>query len=187
MKAVVWEGLRQEIAINSAVSGAFSKRGARETAYLLQQRATEPMDTLIAILSGDRVVAAVPAPGSNAIVNAPDVDGDGVDELLLDGSVQTFGVLVTTARLVRLSGKELKTVHDFGGVYEGGCVNGQSFGIRAGVLHAAPPGRDGKRAFRIDVFGASCRPDGRQPAVEEFKPLPGEKITAVIPLPDAPR
>ena len=186
LKAVVWEGLRQEVSINSAVTGAFSKRGARETVYMLQQRATEPMDTVIAVLSGDRVVAAIPAPGSNAIVNARDVDGDGVDELLLDGSVQTFGVVITSARLVRLNGRALKTVHDFGGVYEGGCGNGQSMGIRAGVLVQSSPGKDGKPGFRVDLYGAPCRTDGQEPALQDYKPLPGDKIANQHVLPDLP-
>ena len=183
MKAVVWEGLRQEVSINSAVSGAFSKRGARETAYMLQPGGPQPMDpqsmmdTLVAIFARDRVVAVVQATGSNFIVNVQDVDGDGVDELLLDGSLLTFGVLMTSARLLHLSGRELKTMHDFGGVYEGGCGNGHSMGNRAGVLRDAPPGKDGKPAFRVDVYGAPCRPDGTNPHLEDYKPLPGHKIT----------
>ena len=182
-KAVEWEKTDEKVWINSAFSGSFSKRGARETAYMLQPggpRAMEPhsmMDTVMAVFSGQRLVAAAQAAGWNFIKHVEDVDHDGVDELLLDGSFMTFGALMTSARLVRLKGDELSVVHDFDGVYEGACGREQDAGVRAGVLRYDTPGKDGKPTFRVDVYAAPCSKDGTAPRLDQYKYLPGEKIT----------
>lgn len=176
-KAVVWDGLDEKVWINSAVSGSFSKPKARETAYMLQPggpRAMEPqsmMETVVAVFSGQRLVAAVQTPGWNFIRHVEDVDHDGVDELLLDGSYLTFGVLMTSARLVRLKGRDLGEVHEFGGVYENGCGNESSMEVRAGVLRYAGTG------FRVDVYAAPCVKDGGDPKADQYKYRPGDKIT----------
>jgi hypothetical protein len=75
-----------------------------------------------------------------------------------------------------LRGKELEKVHDFGGVYEGACYGEQTMGVRAGVLRYGAGSKSGKPSFRVDVYGAGCRPGGSDPGIEEYKYLPGEKI-----------
>lgn len=186
-KKVEWEDADgesdadDEIWINSVVPGAFTRPGARETAYMLQPggpRAMEPhstMDTVLAVFSGKKLVAAAQAAGWNFILTAADVDGDGVDELLVDGSFMTFGVLMTSARLVRLKDDDLETVHDFGGVYEGGCA-GPTNGVLAAVLRYDPPAKGDTPAFRADVWGAPCGPEGADPKRDAFRHKPGEQI-----------
>ena len=76
VKAGFWEELDEKVWVNSAFSGSFSKRGARETAYLLQPGGPRAMEahstasTALAVFSGKRLVVVAGAEGTNFIVHA---------------------------------------------------------------------------------------------------------------------
>jgi len=99
------------IEVLGEVSGAFTKAGADEVAYLVSNgapAAADPfpkLDQRIVVFSGNEQVADWALPEDSAFsrpVAATDLDGDGIDELIAEGSFYNMGTLAIGLSAVKL-------------------------------------------------------------------------------------
>lgn len=113
--------------LTSVAIGSFTAAGAKETAYLV--RVTKCGETMaemgadvnrLVVLSGNQIVANAETRDSS-ILKTYDLNGDGMNELLLAGGWAHGGEDTTNATLVRFDKKALVTVENFGTVYHDVC------------------------------------------------------------------
>jgi hypothetical protein len=115
----------------------------------------------LVVFDGTELVVNLPARGEYIAATA-DVNGDGVDEILIAGCGFGTGMLVCTADLVSVAGARLQTLREFT-VYDDSCgAQGILPGtdIRAWATRYMP----GKTLrFTTDEYVAVCPADGGQP------------------------
>jgi len=166
--------------INGSAAGSFTNAGARETVYLIQRGgpvASDPngaQDLTLAVFDeAGKLVAKVKSRDFNFIAANADTDGDGVAELLLEGSFLNMGTLGSSARLVSLKSGRLRAVKDFEGVYENPCEGGgDSPQVTAAVINYAPAGEGNTPRFTVALYRAPCPAGGGDPTFDSFKPAP---------------
>ena len=139
-----WEGsaaCEEGFDVMGAASGSFTRPGARQRAVLYRYCVTghDFANNGIAVIEGGRVVADLlyEAGEDFSIASLPDIDGDGLSEMVLaDGSIHQ-GITVVVAVPVQLSGSGVKT---FGvaDVYEDDCGAHERCKMTAYRVTAAP-------------------------------------------------
>lgn len=166
--------------INNSAAGSFTAAGVRETVYLIERGgpvASDPngaQDLTLAVFDdAGKLVAKLKTRDFNFIAANADTDGDGVAELLLEGSFLNMGTLGTSARLVSLKSGRLRAVKDFEGVYENPCEGGgESPQVTAAVINYAPAGEGNAPSFTVSFYRAPCPAGGGEPSPDSFKPAP---------------
>ncbi len=102
--------------------------------------------------------------------------GDGVDELLLEGSFYNMGTLASSVRLVELKDKRLRVVKEFEGVYENPCDGDAGAHVTAGVTSYRPSGASAAQSLRVSLYRAPCPANEKeQPDPQSFAPVEDEK------------
>ena len=127
-------------------SGAFTRSGASQHAYVVHMndyQAHPPTGTRrIIVIEGERIVADVPSGEYGGIETVvADVDGDGLDELLMVGKMDSTDVSYTySAAIVGVKGGTLH-VRALGVVAEDGCSKSSARlrGSRVSVVRGASP------------------------------------------------
>ena len=112
----------------------------------------------VAIFSGQQLIADMDVDFKNSIVRKTDLDGDGVDELLMTSGDMNQGVLIGIAALLGFQKGRLRTIQDLGTVTEDSCASGTpGSSSKASVISVgeAAPGKMPR--LRIDNYEASCR------------------------------
>src|SRR5882762_3011545 len=112
----------------------------------------------VAIFSGQQLIADVDSDFKSSIMRKTDLNGDGIDELLMTSGDMNQGTLIEMAALLDFPNGRLRVIEDFGTVTEDTCASGTpGSSTRASVLaiSSALPGRMPR--VRIDNYGASCR------------------------------
>ena len=173
--------------IRSAAEGVFTGAGARQIAYLIQPNNTgEALDADAApganlvIFEGARMVANVAVGGNKfirrvnhyaSILRLSDLDGDGINELLLGASYLNRGINLSWARLVEVREGKLKLIRDFGVIDEDTCDGERQMRVTSGVIHAATTekGRGWPR-FKVDFYRAPCPAGGDERDPSQFRP-----------------
>lgn len=159
--------LGQQATINSMLAGHFSSAATKdETVYLVQPggpRAADPQQARSSLLfvSGGQLTGRIDKLAGAFIAGAADVDGDGVQELLLREDSYQMGQSISTLHLVSLRGFELKPVEDFKRAAENGC-EGPPAGrerIASVIRYSAGP------KFEVQRYRGSCD------ASPQFAPL----------------
>jgi hypothetical protein len=114
--------------IAQSATGAFTAPGTQQTLYNVTNWECGPTPresggtATLAVTNGDDVlVSGVTDGAGQTIVNVADVDGDGVDEILLYDQA----LAANTSRLVHFEQGQLVTMMDFGRVYETTCGSGR--------------------------------------------------------------
>lgn len=173
----------------------FTAPNRNETVYLVLPRpfaAADPQaaaGAVLAVFEGGRLTRKIAADGANALVRHMDFDGDGVRELLLQGSFYNMGTLVLSARLVNLRGGKLNVVHDFGVVYSNPCDAKPDGEVLAAILtaeYAETPDEAARKAleqgwqprkpvFRADYYRAPCKQLKAGNERAAFRPAPDIK------------
>lgn len=173
----------------------FTAPNRNETVYLVLPRpfaAADPqaaVGAVLAVFEGGRLTHKIAADGANALVRHMDFDGDGVRELLLQGSFYNMGTLVLSARLVDLRGGKLNVVHDFGVVYSNPCDAKPDGEVLAAILtaeYAETPDEAARKAleqgwqprkpvFRADYYRAPCKQLKAGNERAAFRPAPDIK------------
>jgi hypothetical protein len=163
--------------INSSAAGSFTAARARETVYLIQRGgpvASDPngaQDLTLAVFDeAGRLASKFKTRDFNFIVASIDTDGDGVSELLIEGSFFNMGTLGSSARLVGLKSGRLRLVRSFEGVYENPCDGGEANAqVTAAVIGYAPAGAAGRPRFTVAFYRAPCPGGGGEPGFDSFK------------------
>jgi hypothetical protein len=171
-----------DYSINSRASGSFTREGQKETVYLLQPGgpvAADPngaQDLTLAIFDGaNQLAAKIKSRDFNFIIGTSDVNGDGVNELLLEGSFFNMGTLGSSARLVELKDKRLKIIKDFDGVYENPCEGDPSEHVNAVLITYRPSGKGSTPEFNVARYSAPCPSNGQPLNAQSFVPAPDVK------------
>ena len=112
--------------LGAAVEGSFTAAGARQTAYLIQVGECGAWTRSywgtyrLAVFEGERLVAAVEARGE-AIAAAMDVNGDGIEEILISGCGFGTGTVTCTAAFVSMAKGSMRVIRTFPEVYNDPC------------------------------------------------------------------
>lgn len=116
--------------IAAVETGSFTAPGQTQTLYLIDvsecnaSHADNFGTKRVAIFSGQQLVADLDADFARAIVRKTDLDGDGVDELLMKTGDMAQGTLIQMAILVSFQNGKRNVIQDFGAVVEDSCASG---------------------------------------------------------------
>lgn len=116
----------------------------------------------VAIFSGQQLVANMDANFKYNIVRKTDLNGDGMDELLMKGGDMNQGVMIEIAALLGFQNGRLRTIEDFGTVTEDSCASGiPGSSAKASVISIADTLPGQMPRLRVDNYEASCRRNKR--------------------------
>ena len=145
-------------------SGSFTTPGRPETAYVISvsecnaSHADNFGTKRIAIFAGQQMIADVDADFNSSIVRKTDLNGDGINELLMTTGDMHQGVITETADLLEFSNGRVRVIEDFGTVTEDSCGSGIAGSTsKAAVLSLSDVARGKMPRMRIDNYEASCR------------------------------
>ena len=154
--------------IADTATGSFTAPGQVQTAYLVSvsecnaSHADNFGTKRLAIFSGQQMVADVDVDFKSSILRKTDLDGDGVDELLMTTGDMNQGTITEMGGLLEFRNGRVRVIEDLGTVYEDSCgaampgSNAQAVVVT--VLNATP-GRMPK--FKIDNYESNCRKNKR--------------------------
>jgi hypothetical protein len=157
--------------IAEVATGSFTAAGQNETAYVIfvnecnASHADNFGSKRVAIFSGPKLVADMDVEFRGSIALKTDLNGDGIDELLMMGGDMGQGELVETAALLSFQNGRMRVIQDFGTVVDDSCATGTPGSTtKAAVLTVtnAAPGHMPKIIADNDVAGCTkvkrCRP-----------------------------
>lgn len=154
--------------INEMATGSFTAPGQVQTAYVISvsecnaSHADNFGTKRVAIFSGQQLVADVDVDFRNSIVRQTDLDGDGMDELLMSTGDMHQGTLTEMAALLAFPNGRLRVIEDFGTVTEDSCASeapGSSAKGSVLSISNAVPGKMPR--VRIDNYEKGCRKGNR--------------------------
>jgi hypothetical protein len=152
-------------------TGAFSAAAAEnETALLLstpgcEEGATPSSQVVIVPASGEaRIIARAEVP-DRRLLQSFDLNHDGQAELFLARETRENGVARVEAHIYQFDKGKLRTVEDFGNVYENDCQSTlQAQGMTAAVIDYIPrTARDAMPSFVVQLYRADCPGQGQAP------------------------
>lgn len=150
--------------IVDVASGSFTAPSQAETAYVISvsecnaSHAENFGTKRVAVFSGQQLVADVDVNFRSSIVRKTDLNGDGMDELLMTTGDMNQGTLIEMAALVDFQNGRLRVIEDFGTVTDDSCASeipGSSSKASVVSFSEVVPGKMPK--LRIDNYQASCR------------------------------
>ncbi len=151
-------------AIVDMATGSFTAAGQVQTAYVISvsecnaSHAENFGSKRVAIFSGPRLLLDVDADFRSNIVRKIDLNGDGIDELVMSTSDMHQGIVNETAGLIEFKTGRLRVVEDFGMVVEDSCASEmRGSSARASVVSYSSvlPGMMPK--LKIENYIANCR------------------------------
>jgi len=150
--------------IVDSATGSFTGPGKVETAYVISvsecnaSHADNFGTKRVAIFSGQQLVVDTDVDFRSGIVRKTDLNGDGIDELLMTSGDMNQGIFVEMAALVEFQSRRLRIIQDFGTVTEDSCASAiPGSSSKASVLSFsdAMPGKMPK--LHTDNYVATCR------------------------------
>lgn len=151
-------------AIVDMATGSFTAPGRQEIAYVISvgecnaSHADNFGTKRVAIFAGQQHIADVDADFKSSVARKTDLDGDGIDELLLTSGDMHQGILTETAALVGFQNGRVRMIEDFGMVTEDSCaslIRGSA--SKASVVSIADVAPGKMPRLQIDNYQASCR------------------------------
>ena len=134
-------------AIRGAAEGSFTAAGRKQTVYLIDvgECSHDPVLSTrrLVVFTAGALTANVEAPMGAEALRTYDLNGDGKNELLLQGGHTGRGEWIEVAQLVEFDKDKLATVEDFGQIYDDTCDTDVCCKIHQrerGVLPAAARG-----------------------------------------------
>lgn len=151
----------------SMATGSFTAAGERQTAYIISvsecnaSHADNYGTKRLAVFSGDKLVADVDTDFKREILRTTDLNGDGVNELLISGGDMNQGISVGVAALVELREGKLRVIKDFEKTEENSCASEMSGSNgMASVISYTPAAKGKMPEFHVDNYRARCLPNG---------------------------
>ena len=163
-------------AIFDVTTGSFTAPGQTQTAYVISvsecnaSHADNFGTKRIAIFSGQQLVADVDADFMGSIVRKTDLDGNGIDELLMVSYDIAQGNVTQMATLASFENGKRHVIHDFGTVVLDSCASlSPGSDSKAAVLYtgAFTPGL--KPTITQENYVAGCRNPKRWKLVSRGK------------------
>lgn len=122
-------------------TGSFTAAGQTQTAYVIAvsechaSHAENFGSDRIAIFNGQQLVADMDLDFKSSIIRKTDLNGDGINELLMTGAWTGQGTIIESAALLTFQNGTLQVVEDFGTVLEDSCASGfPGSEVKASVL-----------------------------------------------------
>jgi hypothetical protein len=155
--------------IFDTATGSFTAAGQSQTLYVISvsecnaSHADNFGTKRVAIFAGQQLIAEFDVDFYQSIARKTDLDGDGIDELLMTHGYTGQGTVTESAALLSFQNGRLRTVDDFGVVLEDSCASGfQGSSARASVLYMSDtlvPAQMPK--FTRGNYMATCRNPNR--------------------------
>jgi hypothetical protein len=145
-------------------TGSFTAPNRTETAYVISvsecqaSHAEAYGSKRVAIFAGQELIADVDSDFKSHVVRKTDLDGNGVNELLLGSSDISQGTVTEMVALVDFQNGRMRVIDDLGTVVEDSCESelpGSTSRASVISISEAPPGT--MPGLRMDNYEASCR------------------------------
>jgi hypothetical protein len=151
-------------ALVDSATGSFTGPLQDQTAYVISvgecgaSHADNFGSKRVAIFSGQRLLANVDVDFRSSILRKVDLNGDGIDELLMTTGDMNQGIVIETAALLSFQNGRKRVIEDFGTVIEDSCASLlPGSGATAAVISVVPIGEGRMPKFRVDSYASSCR------------------------------
>jgi hypothetical protein len=150
--------------IGDMATGSFTAAGLQQIAYVISvnecgaSHADNYGSKRIAVFSGQQLVMDADADFLSSIVRKTDLNGDGIDELLMTSGDMNQGVAFEAASLISLQNRRLHVIQELGTVMEDSCASEMPGSVsKASVIsvNSAAPGHMPK--LRIDNYRSGCK------------------------------
>jgi hypothetical protein len=161
--------------IGEIVTGSFTAAGQNETAYVIfvnecnASHADAFGSKRVAIFSGPRLIADVDVEFRGSIAVKTDLNGDGINELLMMGGDMAQGELTETAALLSFQNGRMRVIQDFGTVVDDTCATASpGSSAKAAVLSVMNPAPGQMPRIKADNYIAGCS------KVQRWRPYRGQ-------------
>lgn len=112
----------------------------------------------VAIFSGAQLVADLDVNFKRAIVRKTDLNGDGVDELLMTSGDMNQGTIIEMAALVDFQNGRLRVIEDFGTVLEDSCPSlSPGSSSKAALISLSEVATGKMPRLAMENYEATCR------------------------------
>jgi hypothetical protein len=145
-------------------TGSFTAAGQTQTAYVISvsecnaSHADNFGTKRIAIFSGQQLVADMDADFMGSIVRKTDLDGNGIDELLMISSDMAQGTVTEMATLASFENGRRHVIHDFATVVLDSCASeAPGSDSKAAVIYTSAFAPGLKPTFTQENYVANCR------------------------------
>jgi len=145
-------------------TGSFTAVGQTQTAYVISvsecnaSHADNFGTKRIAIFSGPQLVADIDTDFMGSIVKKVDLDGNGIDELLMISSDMAQGTVTEMATLASFENGRRHVIHDFATVVLDSCASeAPGSDSKAAVIYTSAFAPGLKPTFTQENYVASCR------------------------------
>ena len=151
-------------AIVDMATGSFTAAGQTQTAYVIEvsecnaSHADNFGTKRVAIFSGPKLVADMDVDFKSAILRKEDLNGDGIDELLMTTGDMAQGTVTEMAELVNFQNGRHNVIQDFGVVFLDECASlAPGSKSKAAVLYSSGFAPGSMPTIGQDNYSASCR------------------------------
>ena len=150
--------------IIDSVTGSFTAAGQTQTLYVISvnecgaSHADNYGTKRVAIMAGPQLVTDVDSDFKSHIVRKIDLDGDGIDEMLMTSSDMSQGTLTEMAALLSFQNGKMKVIEDFGTVVLDSCASGfPGSSAKASVISYSAVFQGTIPKLKMDNYESSCR------------------------------
>ena len=144
--------------------GSFTRKGVLETAYVISvsechaSHAENFGTKRLAIFAGQQLVADMDVDFKSSVVSQTDLNGDGINELLMTTGDMAQGTLIEIAALMDFETGKVRVIEDLGTVVEDSCASGNPGSSSKRSVVSVVGGERGKfPRLRVDNYEAGCR------------------------------
>lgn len=149
--------------ISAMATGSFTAAGQSQTLYVISvsecnaSHADNFGTKRAAIFSGQQLVADLDVDFKQNIERKTDLNGDGIDELLITSGDMHQGVVEEMAALLSFQNGRLQVVHDFGLVVEDSCASLMPGSVsKASVLYISDVVQGKMPNLTMENYQAGC-------------------------------
>src|SRR3954469_8003798 len=150
--------------IVDTATGSFTAPAQIQTAYLVSvsecnaSHADNFGTKRLAIFSGQQMVADIDVDFKSSIIRKTDLDGDGVDELLMTSGDMNQGTEIEMGGLLEFRNGRMRVIEDFGPVYEDSCGAAMPGSTAQAAVLTVLNGAAGRMPkLKIDNYETKCR------------------------------
>jgi hypothetical protein len=163
--------------ISEMIQGSFTAAGQTQIAYIISvsecfaSHADNFGSNRIAIFAGPKLVADLDLDFRSNVLRKTDLDGDGINELLMSSGYMNQGILTESAALLSFKDGNLNVIEDFGQVLENSCASGMPGSEKtASIISAGTSAPGTMPKLQLDNYKSTCRTPPRWKFVSTGKP-----------------